>query len=223
MSGGQFNVPLVIRMTTGAGRQLAAQHSHSLENFYAHIPGLTVLAPATVADARGMLAPALADPDPVIIFEHGSLYNVADEVPLDSAPVDIRSAAVRRRGTDVTLITYGGSLPTTMSAADRLAEDGVSAEVIDLRVLRPLDSTTFLDSVRATHRAVVVDENWRTVSMAAEVGMQIAEEAFYDLDAPVARVNSIEVPMPYARHLELAAIPTVERVVEAARATLVGA
>jgi pyruvate dehydrogenase E1 component beta subunit len=224
MSGGQFNVPLVIRMTTGAGRQLAAQHSHSLENFYAHIPGLRVLAPATVADARGMLGPALADPDPVIIFEHGSLYNVADEVSVDAPEqVDISSAAVRRTGSDVTLITYGGSLPTTLSAAEQLAADGVSAEVIDLRVLRPLDSAAFLGSVRRTHRAVVVDENWRTVSMASEIGMQIAEQAFYDLDAPVQRVCSMEVPMPYARHLELAAIPTVERVVEAARATLAGA
>lgn len=224
MSGGQFNVPLVIRMTTGAGRQLAAQHSHSLENFYAHIPGLRVVAPATVQDARGMLAPALADPDPVIIFEHGSLYNSSGEVVPEELPaVDITSAVVRRPGSDVTLITYGGSLPTTLAASDQLAEDDVSAEVIDLRALRPLDSDTFLESVRRTHRAVIVDENWRTLSIAAEVGMQIAEQAFYDLDAPVQRVCSMEVPMPYARHLELAAIPTVERVVEAARTTLVGA
>jgi pyruvate dehydrogenase E1 component beta subunit len=223
MSGGQFNVPLVIRMTTGAGRQLAAQHSHSLENYYAHIPGLRVLAPATVRDARGMLAPALADPDPVIIFEHGSLYNVADDLPLGAADaVDITSAVVRRPGSDVTLITYGGSLPTTLAAAEALDADGVSAEVIDLRVLRPLDSAVFLDSVRRTHRAVVVDENWRTLSIAGEILAQIAEEAFYDLDAPVARVCSMEVPMPYARHLELAAVPTVERVVEAARASVVG-
>ena len=224
MSGGQFNVPLVIRMTTGAGRQLAAQHSHSLENFYAHIPGLRVLAPATVEDARGMLAPALADPDPVIIFEHGSLYNESAEIAVDPpATVDIATGAVRRPGSDVSLITYGGSLLTTLAAADRLADDGVSAEVVDLRVLRPLDSSLFLDSVRRTHRAVVVDENWRTLSMASEIGMQIAEEAFYDLDAPVQRVCSIEVPMPYARHLELAAIPTVERVVAAARTTMAGA
>jgi pyruvate dehydrogenase E1 component beta subunit len=177
-----------------------------------------------VADARGMLAPALADPDPVVVFEHGSLYNVSDEVSLDETPqVDIHSAAVRRQGTDVTLITYGGSLPTTMEAAEQLAGDGVSAEVLDLRVLRPLDSAAVLESVRRTHRAVVVDENWRTLSIAGEVSAQIAEEAFYDLDAPVRRVCSVEVPMPYARHLELAAIPSVDRVVAAARATLVGA
>ncbi len=217
-------MPLVIRMTTGAGRQLAAQHSHSLENFYAHIPGLTVLAPGTVADARGMLGPALDDPDPVIIFEHGSLYNVADEVPIEGpTAVDISHAAVRREGSDLTLVTYGGSLPTTMQAADELASDGIEAEVLDLRVLRPLDVDTLLASVGRTHRVVVVDENWRTLSVAAEVSARVAEEAFYDLDAPVQRVCSIEVPIPYARHLELAAIPSVERVVAAARETLVGA
>jgi pyruvate dehydrogenase E1 component beta subunit len=183
-----------------------------------------VLAPATVRDARGMLGPALADPDPVIIFEHGSLYNVADELPLGAADaVDISSAAIARPGSDVTLITYGGSLPTTLAAAEALATEGVSAEVIDLRVLRPFDSAVFLDSVRRTHRAVVVDENWRTLSIAGEIMAQVAEGAFYDLDAPMQRVCSMEVPMPYARHLELAAVPTVERVVEAARATMVGA
>jgi pyruvate dehydrogenase E1 component beta subunit len=203
---------------------LAAQHSHSLENYYAHIPGLRALAPATVEDARGMLGPALADPDPVVIFEHGSLYNVSAEVDLDApAAVDISRAAVRRPGTDVSLVTYGGSLPTTLAAAEALAADGVSAEVIDLRVLRPLDLDTVLHSVRRTHRLVVVDENWRTLSMAAEVCAQVAEDAFYDLDAPVQRVCSVEVPMPYARHLELAALPSVERVVAAARAVLAGA
>jgi pyruvate dehydrogenase E1 component beta subunit len=224
MSGGQFNVPLVLRMTTGAGRQLAAQHSHSLENFYAHIPGLRALAPATVEDARGMLGPALADPDPVVIFEHGSLYNVSAEVDLDAPHVvDISTAAVRRPGTDVSLVTYGGSLPTTLEAAEALASEGVSAEVVDLRVLRPLDMATVLDSVSRTHRLVVVDENWRTLSMAAEVCAQVAEDAFYDLDAPVQRVCSAEVPMPYARHLELAALPSVDRVLAAARSVLVGA
>jgi pyruvate dehydrogenase E1 component beta subunit len=224
MSGGQFNVPLVLRMTTGAGRQLAAQHSHSLENFYAHIPGLRALAPATVEDARGMLGPALADPDPVVIFEHGSLYNVSAEVDLDGPHVvDISTAAVRRPGTDVSLVTYGGSLPTTLEAAEALASEGVSAEVVDLRVLRPLDMATVLDSVSRTHRLVVVDENWRTLSMAAEVCAQVAEDAFYDLDAPVQRVCSAEVPMPYARHLELAALPSVDRVLAAARSVLVGA
>jgi pyruvate dehydrogenase E1 component beta subunit len=219
MSGGQFSVPLVIRMTTGAGRQLAGQHSHSLENWYAHVPGLVVLAPATVADARGMLWPAIEHPDPVIFFEHGALYNESGEsevTGLDPAPDDLWHAAVRRPGSDVSLITYGGSLPKVLDAADALAADGVSAEVVDLRVLRPLDWDTVLTSVRRTHRAVVIDEGWHTLSLAGEISARIAEEAFFDLDAAVRRVCSVEVPVPYARHLELAALPSVERIVAAA-------
>ena len=207
MSGGQVAVPLVIRMTTGAGRQLAAQHSHSLEGWYAHVPGIKVLAPATVDDARGMLGPALADPDPVVIFEHGSLYNVEGEVTGEAAELGIERAAVRRRGGHVTFITYGGSLPKCLSAAEALAAEGVDAEVVDLRSLRPLDDDTVLGSVRATHHAVVVDEGWRSGSLAAEVMRRIMEGAFYDLDAPVQRVCSAEVPIPYAKHLEDAALP----------------
>jgi pyruvate dehydrogenase E1 component beta subunit len=207
MSGGQIEVPLVIRMATGGGRQLAAQHSHSLEGWYAHVPGLRVIAPATLEDARGMLWTALEDPNPVIIFEHALLYNFEGELPEDAGPVDIEFAAVRRPGTDVTLITYGGSLPKTLQAADDLAQQGVSAEVIDLRSLRPLDGETFLRSVAKTHRAVVVDEGWRSGSLAAEISARIMEGAFYDLDAPVARVCSREVPVPYAKHLEDAVIP----------------
>ena len=219
MSGGQFSVPLVVRMATGAGRQIAAQHSHSFENWYASIPGITVLAPATVADARDMLAPALADPDPVVIFEHAQLYNLEDEVP-DERNTDIRRAAVRRRGSAVSLITYGGSLPKTLEAANQLASEGIDAEVIDLRVLRPLDTETILASVRKCRRAVVVDETWRSGSLAAEVMARIAEGAFYDLDAPLARVCTEEVPIPYAKHLEEAALPQPAKIVAAARATL---
>ncbi|MGD0082422.1 MAG: alpha-ketoacid dehydrogenase subunit beta [Acidimicrobiales bacterium] len=214
MSGGQFNVPLVIRMTTGAGRQLAAQHSHSLEGWYTHIPGIRVLAPATVEDARGMLWPALCDPDPVLIFEHGTLYNTEGELADDSA-VDITTAAIRRPGEDVTIIAYGGTLRTALGAAEQLAGEGVAAEVIDLRCLRPLDSATIVSSAARTHRAVVVDEGWRTGSLSAEVSARITEEAFYDLDAPVARVCSAEVPMPYAKHLEDEAVPQVADVVAA--------
>ena len=220
MSGGQFNVPLVIRMTTGAGRQLAAQHSHSLENLYAHIPGLRVLAPATIEDARGMLWPALEDPDPVVIFEHGSLYNVDGTYDPHGDPVDITSARIRRPGRDVSLITYGGSLGKALEAADRLDADGVSAEVVDLRTLRPLDDDTILGSVRRTHRAVIVDEGWRTGSLAGEVAARIGENAFYDLDAPVGRVCSVEVPMPYAKQLEDAALPSAAGIAEAARRTM---
>jgi pyruvate dehydrogenase E1 component beta subunit len=217
MSGGQFNVPIVIRMTTGAGRQLAAQHSHSLEGWYAHIPGLRIVAPATLADARGMLWTALEDPDPVLLFEHGSLYNVQGELDDDAGPVDIDTAAVRRPGDHVSLITYGGTLPTVLDAADRLAAEGIEAEVLDLRTLRPLDDAALAATVTKTHRAVVVDEGWRSGSLSAEISARITEHFFYDLDAPVGRVCSAEVPMPYARHLELAALPTADGVVAAAR------
>jgi pyruvate/2-oxoglutarate/acetoin dehydrogenase E1 component len=220
MSGGQFNVPIVIRMATGAGRQVAAQHSHSLEAWYAHVPGLKVLAPATIEDARGMLPTALADPDPVIIFEHAALYNIEGELAADAGAVPIDRVAVRRAGTDVTLITFGGMLGRTLDAAATLAEAGVNAEVLDLRTLRPLDADTILESVRRTHRAVIVDEAWRTGSLSAEVSARIMEGAFYDLDAPVARVCGAEVPMPYAHHLEEAALPQSAAIVGAARATL---
>lgn len=220
MSGGQLNVPLVIRMTTGAGRQLAAQHSHSLEGWYAHIPGLRILAPATIADARGMLQPALDDPDPVLIFEHGSLYNVVGTVPDGTGGVDITSAAIRRPGTDVSIITYGGTLATALAAAEQLAEQNVAAEVVDLRVLRPLDDAALVDSITRTHRAVIVDEGWRSGSLSAEVAARLVEQAFYELDAPIERVCAAEVPMPYARHLEQAALPQPEAVVAAARRTV---
>ena len=213
MSGGQFAIPIVIRMTTGAGRQVAAQHSHSLEGWLAHIPGLKLLAPATLEDARGMLAPALADPNPVLIFEHGSLYNAEGELPDGDCSVDISHAKIRRAGSDVTIVTYGGTLPTALTAADELADQGIDAEVIDLRVLRPLDDVTMIASVARTHRAVIVDEGWRSGSLAAEVSARIMEQAFYELDAPVARVCSAEVPIPYPRHLEQAALPQPETIV----------
>ena len=220
MSGGQFQIPLVIRMTTGAGRQVAAQHSHSLEGWLAHIPGLKLLAPATLADARGMLAPALADPNPVLIFEHGSLYNVEGELPADAGAVDIERAAIRRAGGDVTIVAYGGTLTTALAAADELAAGGIEAEVIDLRVLRPLDDAAVIESVTRTHRAVIVDEGWRSGSLAAEVSARIMEQAFYELDAPVARVCSAEVPMPYPRHLEQAALPQAATVAAEVRRML---
>jgi pyruvate dehydrogenase E1 component beta subunit len=220
MSGGQFSVPLVIRMTTGAGRQLAAQHSHSLEAWYAHIPGIRVVSPATIEDARWMLASALADPDPVIVFEHGSLYNASGELAEDGGPVDLDSAAVRRSGTDLTIVTYGGCLPKALDAAELLAAEGIDAEVIDLRTLRPLDDATVMGSVARTHRAVVMDEGWRSVGLSAELSARITEQAFYDLDAPVERVCSVEVPIPYAAHLEEAALPQVADVVAAAHRVL---
>jgi pyruvate/2-oxoglutarate/acetoin dehydrogenase E1 component len=220
MSGGQFSVPLVIRMATGAGRQLAAQHAHSLEGWFAHVPGLRIVTPATLEDARGMLWTALENPDPVLIFEHQTLYNMEGELSADAGPVDIDHAIVRRPGRDVTLVTYGGTLFKTLSAADTLAADGVDAEVIDLRTLRPLDMDTVFASVRRTRRVVVVDEGWRSGSLSAEILARIAESAFYDLDAPVSRVCSAEVPTPYPKHLEDAALPQPPAIVDAVRALM---
>ena len=216
MSGGQFSVPLVIRMATGAGRQLAAQHSHSLENWYAHIPGITVLAPATVTDAYGMLRTALTEPDPVVIFEHVGLYNMSADVE-KFEPCEISRAALRRTGSDATIITYGGCIPKAMDAAEQLAQAGIECDVIDLRVLRPLDDATMMESVRKTHRVVVVDEAWHTGSLAGEISARIVEQAFYELDAPIARVCTMEVPIPYAKHLEQAALPQPDKIVAAVR------
>jgi pyruvate dehydrogenase E1 component beta subunit len=202
MSGGQFAVPLVIRMATGAGRQLAAQHSHSLEGWYAHIPGIKVLAPATIEDARHMLKAALADPNPVLIFEHIMLYNMEGELDPSIDGVDISSAKVRRPGKDVTLVTYGGSLFKSLEAAVALG---------------PLDMATVLGSVAKTRRVVIVDEGWKSGSISAEIGMRLVEQAFFELDAPIRRVCSAEVPMPYAAHLEQAALPQRATIAAAAR------
>jgi pyruvate/2-oxoglutarate/acetoin dehydrogenase E1 component len=213
MSGGQFAVPVVIRMATGAGRQLAAQHSHSLEAWYAHVPGLRVVVPATIDDARGMLKPALASADPVLIFEPASLYNMEGELTEAARHADLSTARVHRAGRDVSLITYGASLWRCATAADELAAKGVDAEIIDLRSLRPLDDATILASVRRTRRAVIVDEGWRSGGISAEIAMRIVEQGFYDLDAPIARVCTEEVPLPYPKHLEDAALPNPARIV----------
>jgi 2-oxoisovalerate dehydrogenase E1 component len=217
MSGGQISVPLVVRMATGGGRQLGAQHSHSLEGWYASIPGIRVLAPATAADARGMVLAALQEEDPVFIFEHATLYPLEEDIDDTAGPADIDRAAVRRQGSDVSIVTYGGSLAKALAAADQLKDEGIEAEVIDLRVLRPLDMATVLTSVGKTHRAVVVDEGWRTVSIAAEISAQIVEHALDALDWPVERVCSAEVPMPYARHMEDAALPQPATIVATVR------
>ncbi len=215
MSGGQLHVPLVIRMATGAGRQLAAQHSHSLEGWYAHIPGIKIVTPATLEDARGMLWTALLDPNPVLIFEQARLYPVEGEVAADAGPVDLEHAAVRRAGRDVSLIAYGGTLDRALEAAESLAAEGIEAEVLDLRVLRPLDEAAILATVARTHRAVIVDEGWKSGSLSAEIAARIAEKALLELDAPIRRVCSAEVPIPYPKHLEDAALPQAARVVDA--------
>ncbi len=214
MSGGLFNVPVVIRMATGAGRQLGAQHAHSLEGWYAHIPGIKILAPATVEDARGMLWPALEDPDPVLIFEQQVMYNMEGELPSDPPPpVDIDRAKIRHPGSDVTIITYGSCLPKSMKAAEALETEGIQAEVVDLRTLRPLDNETILGSVAKTHRALIVEEGWRSGGLSAEISARIMENIFYELDLPVERLCSAEVPMPYSKHMEEAAVPQPEVIV----------
>ncbi len=222
MSGGQVGVPLVIRMTTGGGRQLAAQHSHSLDGWYGHIPGLKIVAPGTIDDFRWMLGPALADPDPVIIFENGGLYGATGEVSETDPKLPLCSASVRRPGRDLSLITFGGTLPMCLEAADELATQGVEAEVIDLRSLRPIDDETIIGSITRTHRAVVVDEGWKSVGLSGEIATRIMEQAFYELDAPVARVCTAEIPLPYPHHLEVAAMPSIERIVETATRVMQG-
>ena len=197
----QFNVPVVVRMATGGGRQLAAQHSHSLEGWYAHVPGLRVVAPATIEDAFGMLPSALEKPDPVLIFEHALLYNMKGELPENAGPTDLDRAIVRRPGAHLSVITYGGSLFKALEAAEILANEGVEAEVIDLRILRPLDDATIIASVTRTRRALIVDEGWRSGSLAARSAHGSWSRRFYELDAPVARLCSAEVPIPYAAHL----------------------
>jgi pyruvate dehydrogenase E1 component beta subunit len=219
MSGGQFSVPLVIRMTTGGGRQLAAQHSHSLEGWLAHIPGIRVLAPATIPDARHMLTGALADPDPALVFEHALLFNLKGDLTEESRATasNLDRASVRKSGDRITLVTYGAMLWRSLEAAQELEAEGISVEVIDLRSLRPLDRPTIMQSVQKTHRLLVVDEAWKTGSISAEIIASVNETCFYDLDAPPARVCGVEVPMPYASHLEEAAMPGKAGIMEAAR------
>jgi pyruvate dehydrogenase E1 component beta subunit len=217
MSGGQMNVPVVIRMASGGGSQLSAQHSHSLEGWYAHVPGLKVVVPATPFDARGLLKTALRDENPVIFIEHTALYSMKGEVPDEEYAIPFGQASVRREGRDVTIVGYSGSVHQSLRAAAMLAEEGLEAEVIDLRTLRPLDIDTVITSVRKTNRAVVVEDDWRTGGFAGEISSLIQERAFDYLDAPVARVCGADVPMPYNKRLETAALPSEEQIVAAVR------
>ena len=217
MSGGQLNVPVVIRMGCGIGRQLGAQHSHSWEPFYAHIPGLLVLSIGTHEDARGMLRSALESPDPVILFEYTVMLNMEKEIPADLGIVDITKAKVLRTGKDISIITYGTGVYKCLEAAAELATVGIDAEIIDLRVLRPLDDLTYLASVTKTHRVLIVEDAWRSVSISSEVSARIMEKIFYDLDAPVQRLCGVEVPIPYPAHLEQGAIPQKNDIVNAVK------
>ena len=220
MSGGQVNVPLVIRMASGAGSQLSSQHSHSLEGWYAHIPGLKVAVPFTPYDARGLLKTACRDPNPVIFIEHTALYSRKGEIPDEEYSIPFGQAEVYREGKDVTLIGYSGSVYQASQAADLLAEQGHSAEVLNLRTLRPLDVETIVASVRKTHRAVVVEDDWKFGGFAGEIASLIMEQAFDELDAPVARVCGADVPIPYAKELEQAALPSERQIADAALALM---
>ncbi len=221
MFGGQATVPMVVRMPQGAGHQLAATHSHSFEALFLHVPGLLVATPSTPGDAKGLLKAAIRDDNPVIFIEHETLYGSVGEVPEDvNHLVPFGRAAVRREGGDVTIIGISRMAVTALEAAEMLAEQGIEAEVIDPRTLRPLDLDTILTSVAKTNRAVVVEEGWPHGGVAANITALIQEQAFDDLDAPVQRVSGADVPMPYSRPLEQAAFPHAENVVAAALATI---
>jgi pyruvate dehydrogenase E1 component beta subunit len=216
MSGGRIRCPAVFRGPAGTGNQLSAQHSQSLEAWYAHIPGLKIAMPATPADAKGLLKTAIRDDNPVIFMEHAGLYAQRGEVPDDpNFTIPFGQAAIRKSGSDVTVVTYSHMVGTSLKAAAALEKEGVSCEVVDLRTLNPLDIDTVVSSIRKTHRVVVAQEEWITVSVVSELAAQIYENAFDDLDAPVERVGGPMVPMPYAKNLEKAAIPNEQSVIEA--------
>jgi pyruvate dehydrogenase E1 component beta subunit len=216
MSNGQIKVPLIIRTVTGGGGQLAATHSQSFENWYASVPGLKVVVPATPYDALGLFRTATKDDNPILFVEHSLLYGMKGEVPDEWYDIPFGRASLKRMGDDVTIVAYSRMTHVALEAAEKLeAKSGKQAEVIDLRTLRPLDMDTILRSVRKTNRVVVVEETWRTGGFAAEVASTIQEEAFDDLDGPVARVGGVEVPAPYARNLEEATIPTADKVLRA--------
>ena len=218
MTGGQATVPIVIRGPGGAAKQLSAQHSHSLEGWFAHVPGLKVVAPATPADAYGLFKSAVRDDNPVIFTENPGLYGVKGEVPDDpDFTVEIGKAQVLREGNDVSLVTYSRMVHECLAAAEKLEDDGISAEVVDVRTLLPLDMETISASVSKTSRAVVVYEDWRSGGFGAEIAARIGENCFDDLDAPVARVGGLNVPMPYTRNLELECIPDPDDIVAAVR------
>jgi pyruvate dehydrogenase E1 component beta subunit len=219
-SGGQVTVPLVIRGPNGGGVQLSAQHTHSLEGFYGHFPGLKVVSPVTPEDAKGMMLTAIRDPDPVIFLEAGALYGTKGEVPDGDTTIPFGQARIARAGTDVTLIAYGRQVNLLLRVAEKLAEEGIEAEVIDLRSIRPFDEAAIVGSVKKTNRAVVVQEQWRWFSVASEVAAIIQEQAFDDLDAPVERVSGAEVPAPYAKNLEVAAFPSEQQIIDAVHRAL---
>jgi pyruvate dehydrogenase E1 component beta subunit len=221
MFNGQITCPIVIRTVGGGGRQLGASHSQTPDVVFAHFPGLKVVAPGTPADAKGLLKSAIRDDDPVFFIEHATLYQVRGEVPDDEDfLVPIGVSDVKREGDDVTIVAYSKMLQTSLEAADRLAEEGIEAEVIDLRTLRPLDTRTIVESITRTNRLVVAEEGWRAYGIGAEIASRITELAFDYLDAPVRRVAQAEVPLPYNQRLEQMALPQVDNVVDAVKDVL---
>ena len=215
MSGGQVTVPLVIRTVSGGGNQLAASHSQSLEGWFAHVPGLKVVAPSTPYDAKGLLRAAYEDPNPVMYVEHSLLYGTKGDIPDEEYSIPLGVADVKREGSDVTIISYSRMVQVALKAAVRLEEEGIDAEVVDLRSLRPMDTETIINSVKKTSRAVVVEEGWKSMGIGAEVSARIMENALEYLDAPVQRVAGADIPMPYSRPLELATLPNEDRIIEA--------
>ncbi len=221
MSGGRIRCPVVFRGPAGVGTQLSAQHSQSLESWYAHTPGFKVVLPAMPADAKGLLKTAIRDDNPIIFMEHAGLYGFSGDVPDDPEfTVPFGQAAIRREGEHMTLASYSRGVHICLKAAEALAKEGIECEVIDLRTLVPLDMETVLTSIRKTHHAVLVQEEWRNVGFTAELSARIHEQGFDDLDAPVARVAGADVPMPYAKNLERAAIPTDNDVIAAVKRAL---
>ena len=218
MSGGQFNVPVVIRGPGGPAHQLAAQHSQSMEVYFYHVPGLKVVRPSTPMDAKGLLKASIRDDNPVVFIESETLYLVKGEVPEDpDFVIPLGEAVVRREGGDVTVIAYMGMMYRALEAAEELDKEGISVEIVDPRTLRPMDTTTIIASVRKTHRAVVVEAGAGFAGMGSEIAAFITEHAFDDLDAPVVRVHGAEAPMPYARNLEKAKMPSKEKIIDAIR------
>lgn len=217
MSGGQVQVPMVIRAAEAAGLQLGAQHSQNLEAWFSHIPGLKVIAPATPADAKGLLKSAIRDNNPVIFLEHEAIYGSKGEVQEEEYLTPIGVADVKRTGTDVTIITYSRMLLNSMKAADQLAAEGINVEIVDIRTVRPMDTETIINSVKKTHKAIVVEEDWPSMGVGAEVAARIVAGAFDYLDAPVIRITLADVPMPYSKALEQAAIPQPENIINAVR------
>jgi pyruvate dehydrogenase E1 component beta subunit len=215
MSGGQIRCPMVMRGPSGAAAQVAAQHSQAFESWYAHIPGLVVVMPSTPRDAKGLLKSAIRDDNPVIFMENEVLYNFKGEVPEEEFHIPLGLGDVKRVGSDVTLVAWSRSCVTSLAAADLLAKEGVNAEVVDPRTLRPLDEDLIFESVRKTHRCVVVEEGWRYAGFGAEIADRVQRECFDELDAPVLRVTAADVPMPYTKTLEKAYLPQPDKVVEA--------